>query len=176
MTELFIIAILVSFLIFLTFLNLGARKQIKAGKNKEIELVSKINSLANDLAIQKSNLELKFQSEINSLKSKQVEEIKVARKSAVDTSRAVLKGKISEEIAPFLPNFPYDSSDCKFFGSPIDFIVFEGMSKGNITKIIILDVKTGKSQLSKIQNQIKKCAENGRIEFVKFDPGLPTSS
>ena len=85
------VVILIPILIFLAFLNFSARKQIKAGKNKEIELVSKINSLANDLVLQKSNLELKFQSEINSLKSKQFEEIKVARKSAVDTSRAVLK-------------------------------------------------------------------------------------
>ncbi len=160
----------------LSILSWLARKQLKAGKLKENQFQALIDSLNNQLEVQKLQLESDFRlllnTKLNELKLVHQTEIKNARKDAVDTSRAVLKGKISEEIAPFLPNFPYNSSDCKFFGSPIDFIVFEGMSKGNITKIVILDVKTGKSQLSKIQNQIKKCAENGQIEFVKFDPAV----
>lgn len=113
-----------------------------------------------------------YRKEIDALKIAQAEseqahikDIQLARKDAVDTSRAVLKGKISEEMAPFLPGFPYDSSDCKFFGSPIDILVFDGMSEGNVKSIVIVDIKTGKANLSKTQKQIKDCIENGRVAF-----------
>lgn len=113
-----------------------------------------------------------YRKEIDALKIAQAEseqahlkDIQLARKDAVDTSRAVLKGKISEEMAPFLPGFQYDSSDCKFFGSPIDILVFDGMSEGNVRSIVIVDIKTGKANLSKTQKQIKDCVENGRVAF-----------
>jgi predicted Holliday junction resolvase-like endonuclease len=45
------------------------------------------------------------------------------------------------------PDFPYELSDCKFSGQPIDFIVFKNMSKVRDgedaeIEIIIADVKS----------------------------------
>lgn len=61
------------------------------------------------------------------------------RKDAIKASRAVIKGQVSEHLAPFLPNFPYDSSDAKFFGQPIDLVVFPGMSAGEVAEVVLMD-------------------------------------
>lgn len=87
------------------------------------------------------------------------------------SSKAVIRGKISEEIVPLLPNFPYKIEDCRFSGQPVDYIIYDGMSEfrdGNTEKeitIILMDVKTGSASRSKVQNAIKKAIETGRIKF-----------
>ena len=51
-------------------------------------------------------------------------------KVAVKKSKAVVAGKVAEQIAPFLPEFKYNPKDARFIGSPIDFIVFDGLDEG----------------------------------------------
>jgi hypothetical protein len=46
------------------------------------------------------------------------------RKDAIMKSRAVLGGQFSEQLAPYLPNFDYLPTECRFIGKPID--LFEG--------------------------------------------------
>lgn len=96
------------------------------------------------------------------------ERIVEERKAAVKTSRSVIKGQVNEQIAPFLPDFKYNSADCKFLGQPIDIIVFNGISEENVTEVIIMDIKTGQASLSKTQRQIKKCIEEGKFRFEIF--------
>lgn len=99
--------------------------------------------------------------------------VKEERKDAVATSRTVIKGQFSEQFAPLLPDFPYEIGDCKFFGQPIDYIVFKGMSAGQVEEVIILDVKTGNAKLNKVQRQIKDCIKDGKVTFVTLKPNLP---
>ena len=49
-----------------------------------------------------------------------------AQKRSVNTSRAVLKGKMAEQLAPIMPEFQYLPSDAKFLGDPVDYVVFDG--------------------------------------------------
>jgi len=56
-----------------------------------------------------------------------------------------LLGKITEHFIPYLPMFKYNPKDARFIGSPIDFIVFDGLSEGEIRKIVLVEVKAGKS-------------------------------
>lgn len=98
------------------------------------------------------------------------EEISKARKDSVEKSKAVTRGKIAEEFIPLFPDFPYNLSDCKFSGQPIDFIVFKGMSDlrdglNSEIEIILADVKVNKAQRTKIQNAIKKAVEEKRFKF-----------
>lgn len=92
------------------------------------------------------------------------------RADAINKSKSVIRGAVSEEMIPLLKDFPYTLSDCKFSGQPIDYIVFNGMStirdigKGDI-EIIIADVKTGNATTSKVQNAIKKAVINKNIRF-----------
>lgn len=88
------------------------------------------------------------------------------RKDAADRSRAVLKGKVGEQLAPLLPVFDYEPADARFIGSPVDYIIFEGVSKGEPKGVTFADVKTGKSaRLSKKERALKKAIENGEVKW-----------
>jgi len=98
------------------------------------------------------------------------------RADAVDSSRNTLKGTISEQISPLLPEFysKYEPSDARFLGSPIDFVIFKNMSKfdkktkdeENPIEVVLLDIKTGKyAGLNSLQKAIKKAVEERRVSF-----------
>jgi predicted Holliday junction resolvase-like endonuclease len=95
-----------------------------------------------------------------------------AQKRSVNTSRAVLKGKMAEQFAPILPEFQYLPSDAKFLGDPVDYVVFDGYTDfrdGDGTaediEVILLDIKSGGARLSKGQQAIAQAVSEGRIRF-----------
>lgn len=94
-------------------------------------------------------------------------EIKISwqRKNAVERSKNVLIWQVNEKIAPILPWFPYNYKDLVFIGKWVDYIVFDGLSKGNLNEIVFLEVKSGNSGLNRNETMIKKCIENGKIAY-----------
>jgi len=90
-------------------------------------------------------------------------EIERTRRSAVMQSRAVLGGKFTEQMVPYFPDFRYDPTEVRFIGSPIDMIVFPGLARGEPEEIVILEVKTGKSQLTPQQKKIRQLIEDGMV-------------
>ena len=92
-------------------------------------------------------------------------QIKKQRSNAVQKSRDVVMGHVSEKIAPLLPNFPYHYKDLVFLGKGIDYLVFDGLSKGNLEKIVFLEIKTGVSSLNRNEQQIKHCIEKWNVEY-----------
>jgi predicted Holliday junction resolvase-like endonuclease len=100
------------------------------------------------------------------------EEIKRARQKSVASSRATIKGQIAEQFAPLLPQYPYLPSDSKFFGDPVDYIVFDGYTDlrdgtghPDDIDVIFIDIKSGGARLSKGQEAIKRAIEQGRVRF-----------
>jgi predicted Holliday junction resolvase-like endonuclease len=90
---------------------------------------------------------------------------------AVLTQRSVLKGKISEQFAPFLKGFPSDlnTSEAHFIGNPVDFIVFKGMNENNITEVVFIEVKSGKHNwLNKNEYSLRKAIENKSVSYVPY--------
>lgn len=92
-------------------------------------------------------------------------EIKSARTDAVKKSRASVEGRVFEQIVPMLPSFSHNPLDAHFIGNPIDYIIFNGLSTGNPTEIIFLEVKRGSGQLSTVQRKIKKLVEGGTVKW-----------
>ena len=90
------------------------------------------------------------------------------REDAIKQSRAVLSGQFSEQIAPYLPDFPYNPTEVRFIGKPIDFIVFNGMDKKKIDEVIFVEVKSGQSQLSKVEKTLKSTIENKQISWQEY--------
>jgi len=72
-------------------------------------------------------------------------------------SSEVRVGQIAENLAPFLKDFKYNPKKAHFMGAPIDYVVFED------DKVIFLEIKSGKSRLSKGQQNIKKLVEDGKV-------------
>lgn len=95
-------------------------------------------------------------------------EIPEIRKDAIGRSRAVLGGQFSEQLAPYFPNFPYSPTECKFLGKPIDFLVFEGLDEGEITQVKFIEVKTGKSKLSKKEKSLREAIENKKVKWEEY--------
>ncbi|ENW06985.1 MULTISPECIES: Holliday junction resolvase-like protein [Acinetobacter] len=106
-----------------------------------------------------------------------------AQKRSVNTSRAVLKGKMAEQFAPILPEFQYLPSDAKFLGDPVDYVVFDGYTdfrdgdgRAEDIEVILLDIKSGGARLSKGQQAIAQAIQQGRVRFetlkIDFDSSL----
>jgi predicted Holliday junction resolvase-like endonuclease len=113
-----------------------------------------------------------YEARIHSLREQHRTDVAQARLNTANTSRAVLKGKMAEQIAPLLPGFAYWPSDARFLGDPVDYVVFDGYSVGKdeITEdqeveLVILDIKQGKSMLTRDQRRIADAVAAGRVRF-----------
>jgi predicted Holliday junction resolvase-like endonuclease len=88
------------------------------------------------------------------------------RRDAVSQSRAVLGGKFTEQMVPYFPDFKYDPTEVRFIGSPIDMVVFPGLSRGDPEEVVILEIKTGKSAgLTPAQKKIRQLIEDGMVRW-----------
>lgn len=94
-----------------------------------------------------------------------IEQLEERSRKNQKTQKAVIKGQISEQLYPLLKGIPYQASDMKFFGQPIDYIVLDGLSDGLIKEVIFVEVKTGVSQLSSIQRSLRDCINSGNVRF-----------
>ena len=77
-------------------------------------------------------------------------------------SSEVRTGKITEQIAPFLADYPKNPRTARFIGDPIDFVHFDE------DQVTFVEVKSGKSQLSKKQRGIRDLIKEGKVEFVIY--------
>lgn len=89
------------------------------------------------------------------------------RKDAASKSRSMVTGKIAEHFIPYLPDFPYNPQDARFMGAPINFIVFNGMSDGELKEVVLVEVKTNTSSLSKRERQLRDAVNEGRVKWTE---------
>ncbi len=68
-------------------------------------------------------------------------------------------------MVPFFPGFKYDPTEVRFIGSPIDMVVFPGLASGDPQEIVILEIKTNKSQLTPAQKKIKQLIMDGMVRW-----------
>jgi predicted Holliday junction resolvase-like endonuclease len=95
------------------------------------------------------------------------------REDALSRSHSVVGGKATEHLAPLLPGFEFDPRDARFLGSPIDFIVFDGLSEGEIQEIVFIEIKTGPSAaLTTRERRVRDTVDSRRVRFleVRIDP------
>ncbi len=96
------------------------------------------------------------------------EQIPDIRSDAISRSRAVLGGQFTEQLAPYLPNFPFSPTECRFIGKPIDFIVFKGMDEKKIDEVAFVEIKSGKSKLSEQEKNLKRAIENKKVTWHEY--------
>ena len=91
------------------------------------------------------------------------------RADAIHRSQSVIVGKVTEHLIPYLPKFNYNPKDVRFFGDPIDLIVFDGLNDGFVKEIVFIEVKTGKaSRLSRRQQDIRDAIKHRPIRWVSM--------
>ncbi len=87
------------------------------------------------------------------------------KKKSVSHSRNSILGEVTEKVTPLLPEFPYHTKDLVFIGKGVDYIVFDGLSRGNLKEIIFLEIKSWASQLNKNEAMIKTYLKKYPIKY-----------
>ncbi len=100
------------------------------------------------------------------------------RRDAADKSHAVTTGKMTEHLVPYLPGFAFDARDARFIGSPIDLVVFDGLSAGELQRIVFVEIKTGASSLSTRERHVRDAVLARKIDWQEIrasfsEPGTP---
>jgi len=86
-------------------------------------------------------------------------------------SRAVTTGKIAEQLAPHFPSFPLNPREARFLGSPVDFVVFDGLEDGEVRRVVFVEVKTGAATLTTRERLVRDAVRAGRVEWLEVRPG-----
>ena len=121
--------------------------------------VSEISELTNEIE------EITTQSEEKS--------VEIKKQKGRAASAHTTKGQILEKWCPFLehPEIDpdWDAKNWAFMGQPIDYIIFDWRENKEINmadgKIVMLDVKSGKSQLTTKQRRIRDLIKAGNVEW-----------
>jgi predicted Holliday junction resolvase-like endonuclease len=95
------------------------------------------------------------------------EDLVKARRDSIDKSRSVVSGKVQEHLAPLFPVFlnQFNPKDARFLGTPLDFIVFDGLDEGEVRRIVFVEVKTGRASLLSRERRCRDAIKAGRVEY-----------
>jgi predicted Holliday junction resolvase-like endonuclease len=93
------------------------------------------------------------------------------RADAIRRSAAVVSGKVTEHLAPYMEAFPYNPKDIRFLGTPVDLIVFDGMNEDALRSIIFLEVKSGSSSLSTRERRVRDAVVEKRVAWQELCVG-----
>lgn len=99
--------------------------------------------------------------------------VRKERSDAVKRSQSVILGSVYEKILPFLPGFPYSPKDMVFIGKGFDYLVLDGLSAGNLKRIVFLEVKTGTSKLNTNERQVRETVASRRVAFEEYRADSP---
>lgn len=129
------------------------RAQFEDWKNREIETV-------------KDSMEQQYKALLEQWKLDMEEQI---RQDATKRSKSVMLGQITEHLVPFLPDFKYNPKDARFLGTPVDLIVFDGLSEGQLKQVVFIEVKSGASkQLTQRERQVRDTVLDKRVCWELF--------
>ena len=80
-------------------------------------------------------------------------------------------GFILERLAPSMKTFKFNHNDCRSLFDPIDYIIFEGLTKhGEVSRLFFSDIKTGNARLSRNQKAIKGLIERKKVDIDFYKP------
>jgi predicted Holliday junction resolvase-like endonuclease len=96
----------------------------------------------------------------------------VVRQDAIQRSQSVTTGKVFEQLVPYLPDFRFNPKDARFLGSPVDFVVFDGLSEGSVRRVVFVEVKTGLAGLSTRERRVRDAVQAGQVDW--FELRLPS--
>ena len=87
---------------------------------------------------------------------------RLSREGSLRRSESTRYGQITEQFMPFISEYPYDSKQFRFLGSPIDGVQFEE------DKIVMIEFKSAGSQLSTRQRRIRNLVREGKVDFQEI--------
>jgi len=147
--------------------------RIEELSNQLTGMQSQVGFLQDELGEKKGEInalleELEGEMDKNEEKAQEIKKQKGRAASAHTT-----KGQILEKWCPFIEHPEIDpdweAKNWTFMGQPIDYIIFDWRNDKTINladgKVVMLDVKSGKSQLTTKQRRIRDLIQAGKVEW-----------
>jgi predicted Holliday junction resolvase-like endonuclease len=133
-----------------------ALAQLESWRHQELDLARKqqLETARNEAQVQLEQWKIDHTQEI--------------RQEAIDKSQAVIAGKITEHFIPYLPEFTYNPKDARFLGTPIDFVIFDGLDEGQIRGIVFAEIKTETATLNTRERQIRDAVQSGKVSWKEI--------
>ena len=94
-------------------------------------------------------------------------QVEKRKDEALKQSRAVIGGKVAEQLSPVIPGFPGKVSEARFLGDPIDYVVFDGLDEKDINRVTFVEVKSGDSGLSEQERRLRDAVKDGCVRWVE---------
>lgn len=160
-----------------------------------IVLWNRSNQLHEDLTLLQANINGQVQEELTSWKGRELQSVREQlgltakteaglalnqwrmeaeaeiRADAIKRSAAVVSGKVTEHLAPYMGVFPYNPKDVRFLGTPVDLIIFDGMNEEALRQIIFLEIKTASSSLTTRERRIRDLVQAKKVTWQEFRVG-----
>ena len=86
----------------------------------------------------------------------------------IEISARIISGKTIEKLLPFFKKFKYNPQDLRFIGNPIDYVIFDGYSEKKLKQIVFLEVKSGKSKLTREQKNLRDIISKKKIKWEEI--------
>ena len=67
----------------------------------------------------------------------------------------------------------FSPADWQFLGSPVDYVIFDGLTRGFVDRVVLVEVKTGAPRLSDRQAQIQSAVDSGAMPLIWRTLRLP---
>jgi predicted Holliday junction resolvase-like endonuclease len=105
-------------------------------------------------------------------------DLEAARKHSVATSKGTTRGLAAEHLAPFFPEMveQFAAGDWRFLGSPVDFVVFDGLGGDDVERLVLVEVKSGNDvRLNARQAHLRAAVHAGlvRLEWMTLRAPKP---
>lgn len=94
--------------------------------------------------------------------------MKFAAEAAETTTKTIGMGKNLAHVLPTINDSKWVIPDSKFLGDPIDLLVFNGLSIGNVNSLSFVEIKTGNAELNDYQKSIQEAIENHKVSYEVF--------
>ncbi|ACB39949.1 Holliday junction resolvase-like protein [Pyrobaculum neutrophilum] len=113
----------------------------------------------------KKQMEEQYRQQLELEVKRREEEI---RRDAVERSASTILGRVGEQLAPLylFERYGIEPKDLRFIGSPVDYVAFRGLSRGQVEEVVFIEVKTGKTAaLNDAERQVRRAVEAKRVRF-----------
>ena len=123
------------------------------------------------LGVRKEQQEMALREANRQLSQWKDEQEKLIRQDAIQRSQAVTVGKVTEHLVPHLPNFQFNPKDVRFIGSPVDFIIFDGLNEeeeNQVREVVFLEIKTGASALTRRERLVRDAIKAGSVKWMEW--------